>query len=139
MEFHSEKCLLIENGTNEVKLTGRRIVNLYVADWNSTSSNTCLIAQKSSDEAWLWHKRLSHLNFKNINILSQSKATIGLPVRSFVKDSICSACQKGKQPKTSCKKKISKPEPKSIRVLQLLHIDLFGPVDPTSVSGKKYT
>nr|GEZ97593.1 retrovirus-related Pol polyprotein from transposon TNT 1-94 [Tanacetum cinerariifolium] len=32
----------------------------------------CLMAKASSSQAWLWHHRLSHLNFDNINLLSKN-------------------------------------------------------------------
>ena len=57
----------------------------------------------------------------------------GLP--KLEKDQICDACQLRKQTKNSFKSKgmvsISRP-------LELLHIDLFGPIRITSLRGKKY-
>ncbi|KAJ9547205.1 hypothetical protein OSB04_019748 [Centaurea solstitialis] len=84
----------------------------------------------------LWHKRLSHLNFKTINQLCINNLVIGLPDFRYTKVSLCSACEKGKQTRASFKSKqissISSP-------LQLLHMDLFGPVNVQSIAGKKYT
>ncbi|GJU15106.1 retrovirus-related pol polyprotein from transposon TNT 1-94 [Tanacetum coccineum] len=40
---------------------------------------------------WLWHKRLSHLNFKNINNLAKHNLVSGLPSLTFSKDKNCSA------------------------------------------------
>ncbi|KAL3820282.1 hypothetical protein ACJIZ3_006187 [Penstemon smallii] len=51
------------------------------------------------------------------------------------KDKLCDACQKGKQIKSSFK---SKKHQSSGRILELLHMDLFGPIDPISNGGKKY-
>nr|GEU81528.1 hypothetical protein [Tanacetum cinerariifolium] len=89
---------------------------------------TCLFAKASIDESNLWHKRLSHVNFKSVNKLVKGNLVRGLPSKIFVNDHSCVACQKGKQHKATCKAKlvssISQP-------LQMLHIDLFG---PTSVA-----
>ena len=54
---------------------------------------------------------------------------------SFEKDKVCEACQMGKQIKTSFKNKnfIS-----TKRLLELLHMDLFGPSKTTSLEGKSY-
>nr|GFC11900.1 hypothetical protein [Tanacetum cinerariifolium] len=32
----------------------------------------CLMAKATSSQAWLWHRRLSHLNFNSINLLSKN-------------------------------------------------------------------
>ena len=67
--------------------------------------------------------------------LSKLDLVKGLPVTKFVKDKICDACQLGKQTKSSFKKKkvISTSRP-----LELLHMDLFGPIRTASLSGKLY-
>ncbi|GJU14284.1 putative ribonuclease H-like domain-containing protein [Tanacetum coccineum] len=84
----------------------------------------CLIAKATVDESNKWHRRLGHVNFKNLNKLVKGNLVRGLPSKIFQNDHTCVACQKGKQHKASCKAKlvssISQP-------LQLLHMDLFGP------------
>nr|GEU74492.1 integrase, catalytic region, zinc finger, CCHC-type, peptidase aspartic, catalytic [Tanacetum cinerariifolium] len=47
-----------------------------------------LMAKVTSSQAWLWHRRLSHLNFDTINLLSKNDIVIGLPKVKFVKESI---------------------------------------------------
>ncbi|GKC10493.1 putative ribonuclease H-like domain-containing protein [Tanacetum coccineum] len=96
---------------------------------------TCLVAKASEDEAILWHRRLGHVNFKNINKLVKSNLVRGLPSKTFKHDHSCLACRKGKQHKASCKKL----EEKTVREpLELLHMDLFGPVSVESLNRKKY-
>ncbi|GJU63603.1 ribonuclease H-like domain-containing protein [Tanacetum coccineum] len=63
-----------------------------------------LVAKASEDEAILWHRRLGHVNFKNINKLVKSNLVRGLPSKTFKHDHSCLACRKGKQHKASCKK-----------------------------------
>nr|GEW27302.1 hypothetical protein [Tanacetum cinerariifolium] len=50
-------------------LTGDRSSNLYTIDLNEVASNSsaCLLAKASFLQSWLWHQRLSHLNFATIN------------------------------------------------------------------------
>ncbi|GJR43758.1 ribonuclease H-like domain-containing protein [Tanacetum coccineum] len=57
---------------------------------------TCLVARASEDEAILWHRRLGHVNFKNINKLVKSNLVRGLPSKTFKHDYSCLACRKGK-------------------------------------------
>ncbi|GJR84195.1 retrovirus-related pol polyprotein from transposon TNT 1-94 [Tanacetum coccineum] len=58
-------------------LTGSHGTNLYSITLQDTSSPNpiCLIAKASSSQAWLWHRRLSHLNFDTINLLSKYDIT----------------------------------------------------------------
>ncbi|GJU75868.1 retrovirus-related pol polyprotein from transposon TNT 1-94 [Tanacetum coccineum] len=51
------------------------------------------MAKASSSQAWLWHRRLSHLNFDTINLLSKYDIVTGLPKLKFVKDHIYSSCE----------------------------------------------
>ncbi|GJT33458.1 retrovirus-related pol polyprotein from transposon TNT 1-94 [Tanacetum coccineum] len=44
-------------------------------------------------QAWLWHRRLSHLNFDYINLLLKKDVVIGLPKLKYVKDQLCSSCE----------------------------------------------
>nr|GFA00157.1 hypothetical protein [Tanacetum cinerariifolium] len=49
------------------------------------------MAKATSSQAWLWHRRLSHLYFDTINLLSKNNIVIGLPKLKFVKDHLCSS------------------------------------------------
>ncbi|GKA98028.1 putative ribonuclease H-like domain-containing protein [Tanacetum coccineum] len=95
----------------------------------SKESLTCLIAKATSDESMLWHRRLGHINFKNINKLVKDNLVRGLPTKHLEIDQTCVACLKGKQHKASYKSKVLNPIAKP---LFMLHIDLFGPTFVTS-------
>ncbi|GJS24925.1 putative ribonuclease H-like domain-containing protein [Tanacetum coccineum] len=91
--------------------------------------------QGYTDESNLWHRRLGHVNFKNLNRLVKGNLVRGLPTKLFQNDHTCVACQKGKQHKASCKAKLVS----SIsHTLQLLHMDLFGPTSIRSINHKTY-
>nr|GFB48482.1 hypothetical protein [Tanacetum cinerariifolium] len=53
----------------------------------------------------LWHRRLSHLNFDYINLLSNKDIVIGLPKLKYVKDQLCSSCELSKAKRSSFKSK----------------------------------
>ena len=63
--FSNESCVVTSKKSNNVVLTGIRRGNVYIADFNSTNADsiTCLFSKASIDESWLWHKKMSHLNF----------------------------------------------------------------------------
>nr|GEX58338.1 hypothetical protein [Tanacetum cinerariifolium] len=62
-------------------LTGNRGSDLYTTSLQESTSSTllCLMAKASPTQAWLWYRRLSHLNFNYINLLSKKDIVIGLP------------------------------------------------------------
>ncbi|KAJ9544936.1 hypothetical protein OSB04_024643 [Centaurea solstitialis] len=135
VSFSKKKCK-VKNRRKEVILTGVRRADIYIINMNTSTDNFCFVSCASTDTNWLWHMRLSHLNFKTLNQLCIDNLVIGLPDFRYTKVSLCSACEKGKQTRASFKSKqissISSP-------LQLLHVDLFGPVNVQSIAGKKYT
>ncbi|GKA10285.1 retrovirus-related pol polyprotein from transposon TNT 1-94 [Tanacetum coccineum] len=94
---------------NEVVLIAPRRRDVYFIDMSSYNEerNACFFAKASPSVNWLWHKRLSHLNFKNINKLAKQNLVAGLPSLTFSKDKICSACEKGKHHRASFKTKRS--------------------------------
>ncbi|GJR43566.1 putative ribonuclease H-like domain-containing protein [Tanacetum coccineum] len=123
---------------SQVLLRVPRKDNIYSVDLKSvvpTKGLTCLFAKAIIDESNLWHRRLGHINFKNMNKLVRGNLVRGLPSKIFENDHSCVACQKGKQHKASCKTKlvnsISKP-------LHMLHMDLFGPTNVKSLMKKSY-
>ncbi|GJR08565.1 retrovirus-related pol polyprotein from transposon TNT 1-94 [Tanacetum coccineum] len=101
----------------------------------STPNPIFLMAKVSSSQAWLWHRRLSHMNFDSINLLSKNDIVIGLPKLKFVKDHLCSSCELGKAKRKSFHTKTTSS---SKRRLQLLHMNLCGPMQIESINGKKY-
>ncbi|GKF39056.1 putative ribonuclease H-like domain-containing protein, partial [Tanacetum coccineum] len=78
--------------------------NMYSFDMKNIvpkESLTCLVAKATSDESMLWHRRLGHINFKNINKLVKDNLVKGLPTKRFKNDQTCVACLKGKQHRAS--------------------------------------
>ncbi|GJX96009.1 putative ribonuclease H-like domain-containing protein [Tanacetum coccineum] len=121
---------------NQVLLRVPRQNNMYNFNLENivpTGGLACLIAKATVDESNKWHRRLGHVNFKNLNKLVKGNLVRGLPLKIFQNDHTYVACQKGKQHKASCKAKvvssISQP-------LQLLHMDLFGPTSVIPVTAE---
>ncbi|KAL8157029.1 hypothetical protein AgCh_001943 [Apium graveolens] len=106
-------------------------------DLDSTNKEgvCCFYTKASEEQSKLWHKKLSHLNFKAINTQVKKELVRDMPNLEFAQLEVCEACQKGKMKRTSHKSKyvnsISAP-------MQLIHMDLFGPVNVLSISRNKY-
>ncbi|GJX69463.1 putative ribonuclease H-like domain-containing protein [Tanacetum coccineum] len=123
---------------SQVVLRAPRKDDVYSLDLKNivpSGGITCLYANATADESKLWHMRLGHVNFKNINKLVKGHLVRGLPSKVFVNDHTCVACKKGKQHKASCKAKLERIIRKP---LELLHMDLFGPVSVESINKKRY-
>ncbi|GJT33521.1 putative ribonuclease H-like domain-containing protein [Tanacetum coccineum] len=141
--FTEKECFVVSSDfkmpdENQVLLKVPRQHNMYTFDMKNVDSSkgyTCLLAKASSDEAKLWHRRLGHLNFKNLNKLVKGNLVRGLPSKSFKNDHTCVACQKGKQHKASCKAKIDRYV---THPLHTLHMDLFGPTSVRSINHASY-
>ncbi|GJT49407.1 retrovirus-related pol polyprotein from transposon TNT 1-94 [Tanacetum coccineum] len=117
-------------------LTGSRGDNLYTLSLGDmmASSPICLLSKASKTKSWLWHRRLSYLNFEAINHLARQGLVRGLPKLKFEKDHLCSACALGKSTKKPHK---PKSEDTNQEKFYLLHMDLYGPMRVVSVNGKK--
>ncbi|GKE18381.1 retrovirus-related pol polyprotein from transposon TNT 1-94 [Tanacetum coccineum] len=134
--FRQHTCY-IRNLEGVDLLTGSRGDNLYTLSLGDmmASSPICLLSKASKTKSWLWHRRLSHLNFGAINHLARHGLVRGLPKLKFEKDHLCSACALGKSTKKPHK---PKSEDTNQEKLYLLHMDLCGPMRVASVNGKKY-
>ncbi|GJT56298.1 retrovirus-related pol polyprotein from transposon TNT 1-94 [Tanacetum coccineum] len=134
--FRQHTCF-IRNLEGVDLLTGSRGDNLYTLSLGNmmASSPICLLSKASKTKSWLWHRRLSHLNFGAINHLARHGLVRGLPKLKFEKDHLCSACALGKSSKKPHK---PKSEDTNQEKLYLLHMDLCGPMRVASVNGKKY-
>ncbi|GJW76817.1 integrase, catalytic region, zinc finger, CCHC-type containing protein [Tanacetum coccineum] len=89
-------------------LSGSRDINLYTISLEDMlkTSLICLLSKASKTKSWLWHCRLSHLNF---------------------------ACALGKSKKSSHQ---PKAEDTNQEKLYLLHMDLCVPMRVASINGK---
>ncbi|GKD39877.1 retrovirus-related pol polyprotein from transposon TNT 1-94, partial [Tanacetum coccineum] len=118
-------------------LTGSRGNNLYTLSLGDmmVSSPICLLSKASKTKSCLWHLRLSHLNFSDINHLARHGLVQGLLKLKFEKDHLCSVGAMGKSKKKPHKHKY---EDTNQEKLYLLHMDLRGPMRVASVNGKKY-
>nr|GEZ98173.1 retrovirus-related Pol polyprotein from transposon TNT 1-94 [Tanacetum cinerariifolium] len=78
--FRKSTCFVRDLQGNDL-LTGNHGSDLYTISLQESTSSTplCLMAKATPTQAWLWHRRLSHLNFDYINLLSKKDIVIGLP------------------------------------------------------------
>nr|GEW26631.1 retrovirus-related Pol polyprotein from transposon TNT 1-94 [Tanacetum cinerariifolium] len=136
VQFNDKKGKIFNANKDIVLITPRRN-DVYVLDMSSLSLNgACFFVEASKSVNWLWYKRLSHLNFKNINKLSKQNKVLGLPSLVYAKDKPCTSCEKRKHHRASFNTK----QNFSIgKCMHLLHMDLFRPISQVSINHEKYT
>nr|GEU32808.1 retrovirus-related Pol polyprotein from transposon TNT 1-94 [Tanacetum cinerariifolium] len=117
-------------------LSGNRTTNLYTINLHdmASASPICLMARASFTKSWLWHQRLSHLNFDTINDLAKNDLVSGLLKFKYHKEHLCPSCDQRKSKRASHP---PKPVPNSRQRLHLLYIDLRGPMRIASINGKR--
>nr|GEY64402.1 integrase, catalytic region, zinc finger, CCHC-type, peptidase aspartic, catalytic [Tanacetum cinerariifolium] len=134
--FRQHTCF-IRNLDGVDLLTGSRGNNLYTLSLQDmmASSPICLLSKASNTKSWLWHRRLSHLNFGAINHLARQGIVRGLPKLKFEKDNLCSTCAMGKrklQPKADIgifigyaptKKAFRIYNRRTRRIVETIHVD----------------
>jgi hypothetical protein len=125
--------VLLWSKSLKVAFVGHVENDLYVIDFSEkvTKAATCLMAKV--DVGWLWHRRLGHVNMRTLQSLYKGNHILGLTDLTFAKDHVCRACIEGKMHELSHP---SKTNISSKRVLELLHMDLFGPPSHASLGGK---
>ncbi|GJZ93310.1 putative ribonuclease H-like domain-containing protein [Tanacetum coccineum] len=143
--FTDTECLVLSPNfklpdESQILLKIPRKDNMYSFDMKNIvpkESLTCLVAKDALDESMLWHKRLGHISFKNINKLVKDNLVRGLHTKRFENDQTCVACLKGGwQHSVHCQSNVWNPITKP---LFYAYMDLFvGPPDEISEILKNF-
>ena len=80
----------------------------------------------------LWHRRLAHVQYKTVPIVS--KVVTGLPEIQIKHEGVCRGCAQRKNTKNPFPKSNSKEK----GILDIIHLDICGPMQTTSLSGYSY-
>lgn len=135
---HNGFRVIFENGKGTIDKNGKLIAvakrtNFKLYELNVKQAETCVNTCLNEENMVLWHKRLGHLNFESMKHLKQQVDGIE---SEFKKPPLhkCEMCIEGKQTQLPHKHERTRAK----RPLQLIHSDLFGPVNPTSHDGKRY-
>ena len=129
VKFTKNMCKVFNDSQEYVLEGARSIDNCY----KLLQSHTC--PTTSFDEIEIWHQMLGHLNYKNLTKIVNTGAIRGIPKLGIKKNRVCGPCQLGKQLKVSHK---VLQQVTTTKILELLHMDLIGPMQVESIGGKKY-
>ncbi|GJV40187.1 ribonuclease H-like domain-containing protein [Tanacetum coccineum] len=111
--FTDSECLVLSPNfklpdESQVLLNIPRQNNMYSFDMKNIVPKdglTCLFSKATSEESMLWHRRLGHVNFKNINKLVKENLVRDLPLKRFENDQTV-ACLKASNIRASCKDQV---------------------------------
>jgi len=132
--------VLIEEGVMRIFDEERRLLakvhrgpsRLYVLE--VTIARPVCWAAHAKEDAWLWHARFGHVNFRALRKMGREELVCGMPLLDQP-DQLCDACLAGKHKRTPFPQRALG---RSTEVLQLLHGDLCGPISPPTPSGNRY-
>ncbi|MCH89137.1 copia-type polyprotein, partial [Trifolium medium] len=114
-------------------MSANRMFILFNKSSNITASvEKCLYT--SSELTYLWHQRYAHLNYKGLKTLQTKKMVHGLLPQLEASSVTCADCFIGKQHRNPIPKK---SEWRARNILELIHADICGPIEPTSSSGRR--
>ena len=129
VEFENKVAKIYDKNERIIRKGNQTRSNLFYFDIGDA---TCLVMK--SDDVWLWHKRLCHVNFDNLVSIGNMRKVRALPKLKKPSNIMCKHCQLGKMTKPSFKNKTHT----SKEILEIVHIDLCGPIEVQSYKRDKY-
>lgn len=127
VKFNGEGCVIL-NKLNTVVATASLVNNMYRL---STAEADACISDIDKQDAYVWHQRMGHLNFPDLEKLND--CTEGAVFRKQV-DVPCLTCLEGKQTRLP----FNHEGTRATQLLELVHSDLCGPMETTSLGGASY-
>lgn len=114
----------------ELILTGKILESIYVM-----STETAFVDKTGRNETVdLWHMRLSHVSYSNLDVMIQKSMLKGLPKLKVRFNVVCAGCQYGKANHLP----FEESKYRAKKSLELIHSDVFGPIKTSSFRGMKY-
>lgn len=106
--------------------------NLYEVEFGILKKQ-CLNSENKNDKTKLWHKRFGHIGFSNLKRVVELDLVEGIDKLEIKKTQFCESCTNGKMMRNNFGTR-----EKSRRLLEIIHSDVCGPINPTSHDGNNY-
>lgn len=132
--FSSHQCTITDRETQSVVAVGLQDHGLFRLVDSGVSQDLAMASRQSSLST-LWHQRYGHSNVSYLAQLARDALVLGLPEIQTQQVGVCDACQAGKQHRTPFK---SGDSWQASQVLQLVHVDICGPMATPFVLGSRY-
>jgi hypothetical protein len=131
ISFIDGKVLMWAKGKTmkEAIIIGKEEGGLYKLKGHSEAA----INQAIENPCEIRHRILDHINYKALPYIC--KAATGLPELKVDHEGVCNGCAQGKNIKNHFPKRDNKAE----GVLELIHLDVCGPMPSSSINGYVYS
>jgi len=127
IKFERDGCQIYQN--NKLILTALHRNNMYIL--NNVSEAPALLSTVDEKDLNLWHQRMGHLNFTDLQRITEYTEGVELSKKG---NQVCTTCLEGKMSRQPFKNTGTRaPE-----LLQLIHSDLCGPMETSSIGGARY-
>jgi hypothetical protein len=125
---------------NEVVLRAKQKGGLFAICQPGLSWRDSCLLVREVESPELWHRRLGHEGYENLAKMAEEELVSGLRVSGKAfrekKTLVCEPCILGKQTRESFPKESVSEE--STEPLQLVHMDVCGPMPKASKGGSRY-
>lgn len=129
VEFNKD-VVKVKDKHGGIILRANKVRDLFLFE---IDNNKLFLTRKISDEAMKWHWRYGHLNFGSMRELVNKQLVHGVNF-SIPAEVQCSICMKGK----CTQKPFHTSETRADEVLEIIHTDVCGPMNKSSIGGAKY-
>lgn len=125
----NESCCKIYNRVGTLVAKAVLTDNVYKLVFKKT-----VCALKVSVTPDVWHRRFGHLNYKDLKVMSEGIVNGFECKNKFNPNEVCIVCCEGKQARLQFKHQGCRAN----KVLELIHADLCGPMEVTSLGGSRF-
>jgi len=127
--FSKDKVYIMKN--NDKILEGKKENGLYTIN---IDKNECYLSENQNMKSKEWHRKLGHLGITNIKKLLDISEGIKLSKADCEAMEKCDICLKAKQTRLP----FNSERQRATRILEIIHTDVCGPIDPETWDGKRY-
>lgn len=126
VQFGKRRCW-VKDGKGYVKAMGALVDRMYLMDCE-------LVTDFAAVSCDVWHQRLGHAGESTLKHMHKNSLVVGADLHG-TPSSFCEPCVKGKMARVSFP---PVGEIKTKRQLELVHSDVCGPMENTSIGGCRY-
>jgi len=128
--FHKQGCD-IYNKSGQLIAQANLVDNVYKLNFKKSQINLAGLAVSAE----VWHRRFGHLNYRDLNSMKNGLVN-GLEFKGSMtkSEALCEVCCEGKQSRLPFSHKGNRAD----YPLEVIHGDLCGPMEVTSLGGSRY-
>lgn len=132
VQFDEHGCQIFNKNGEKVAMASQ-INDTYILH---TKTAHAMAATTDNNNTYLWHLRMGHLNFTDLNKITN--CATGVKLSEEKESSVCISCIEGKQSRLPFPSDSQRASSRATSLLELIHTDVCGPMQQTSIGGARY-